>query len=48
MSALIFTVKQVQNGWLVELWRGRNPKEEIVFTDTDAMLQFVEQLARHG
>lgn len=45
---LAINIRTCANGWLVEIWRGRNPKEEHVFTETDAMLQFVEQLARHG
>lgn len=48
MTALAINIRTVANGWLVEIWRGRNPKEEHVFVDNDEAVRFVEQLMRHG
>lgn len=45
---LAINIRNCANGWLVEIWRGRNPKEEHVFVDMDTALAFVEQVMRHG
>lgn len=41
---LAINIRTVANGWLVEIWRGKNPKEEHVFIDGESARAFVQNL----
>lgn len=44
MTALAVNIRSCANGWIVEVWRGKNAKEEYVFVDGESARAFVQGL----
>jgi len=48
MAGIAINIRSTENGWLVEVWRGREKRVEFVFSAMDEMLEFVRRTAEEA